>query len=189
MYRITEGTSAQWDIVAKGLAAFNQKQLGFAFAPPEKMTRVALDENDKVMGGILCTHLDLLRHLYVDVFWVDASHRGSGIGGALLRAAENFARKLSCTLVQLETLDFQVKGFYLKQGYTVFGDLEGPACHTCYFMKKNCSIATARTVLFALCWRAAKTQNISTMSLCRIVLFYAVCKFALITAHPIASRH
>jgi GNAT superfamily N-acetyltransferase len=136
-YSIKEGTSPQWDEVAKGIIEFNQKQTGLTLVPPQKATRVAFDENGKVIGGILCNYIDIMDNLFVDILWVDEKYRGKGIGSALLSSVEDFARERNCILVHLETLDFQAKDFYLKQGYSVFGTLEGPPGHERYFMNKN----------------------------------------------------
>lgn len=136
-YCIEEGTPAQWDEVAKGLFTFNQRKAGVCLAPPKPYTQVALDDNKNVIGGILCTWHDVLGNLSLDILWVDEKHRGTGIGAALLRAAENFARQHACILCTLETLDFQAKDFYAKQGYAVFGTLEGPPGHRRYFMQKR----------------------------------------------------
>lgn len=136
-YSIAKGEPDQWDFVAKGLLAFNQRQIGVNLLPPEKVTRVALDENGGVLGGILCTYTPILDDLYVEILWVDDKCRGSGVGAALLREVEEYARQHACILCHLETLDFQAKDFYLKQGYSVFGTLEGPPGHERYFMKKN----------------------------------------------------
>ncbi|MDR2933333.1 MAG: GNAT family N-acetyltransferase [Oscillospiraceae bacterium] len=135
-YSITPGNPEQWDFVAKGLIDFNQKQLGVTLVEPEKVARVALDENGAVLGGALCTYTPILDTLYVEILWVDDRCRGSGIGGALLRSVEAYARARSCMLSHLETLDFQARDFYIKQGYTVFATLEGPPGHERYYMKK-----------------------------------------------------
>lgn len=135
-YRITEGNPEQWDRATKGLIEFNQMQLCVKLVEPEKVTRVALDEDGVMLGGILCTYTDILDNLSVDILWVDENHRGAGVGAALLRSVEAYARRQSCIIAHLETLDFQAKGFYHKQGYEVFGTLEGPPGHKRYFMKK-----------------------------------------------------
>jgi GNAT superfamily N-acetyltransferase len=136
-YRIEEGVPSQWDEVAKGIIKFNEKKVGITLVPPQQVTRVALGEDGEVIGGILCNYIDIMDNLFVDILWVDEAHRGRGIGTELLTAVENFARERHCILVHLETLDFQAKDFYLKQGYSVFGTLEGPPGHQRYFMKKN----------------------------------------------------
>ncbi|MEU0739044.1 N-acetyltransferase [Streptomyces sp. NPDC006134] len=60
--------------------------------------------------------------LHVTYLWVDAPHRGAGLGSRLLAEAERVARSdRGCRAARLETWDFQAPGFYRKQGYEVVG--------------------------------------------------------------------
>lgn len=58
--------------------------------------------------------------LHVAHLWVDARHRGAGLGSRLLAEAERAARdERGCTRVRLETWDFQAPDFYRRHGYEV----------------------------------------------------------------------
>ncbi|WP_314222144.1 GNAT family N-acetyltransferase [Streptomyces zaehneri] len=58
--------------------------------------------------------------LHVTYLWVDARHRGTGLGSALLAEAERIAREQrGCDRVRLETWDFQAPEFYRRRGYEV----------------------------------------------------------------------
>ncbi|MER5429236.1 N-acetyltransferase [Streptomyces sp. NPDC002588] len=58
--------------------------------------------------------------LHVTHLWVDARHRGVGLGTRLLAEAEGIAaRDRGCTRVRVETWDFQAPGFYRRLGYDV----------------------------------------------------------------------
>ncbi|MFS4096191.1 GNAT family N-acetyltransferase [Streptomyces sp. AF1A] len=57
--------------------------------------------------------------LHVTYLWVDAAHRGAGLGSRLLAEAERIATDRGCTASRLETWDFQAPDFYRKQGYEV----------------------------------------------------------------------
>ncbi|MFJ1732182.1 GNAT family N-acetyltransferase [Streptomyces sp. NPDC088254] len=58
--------------------------------------------------------------LHVAHLWVDARHRGFGLGSALLKEAERVAREeRGCRRARLETWDFQAPGFYRRRGYEV----------------------------------------------------------------------
>ncbi|NEY33764.1 GNAT family N-acetyltransferase [Streptomyces sp. PRKS01-65] len=60
--------------------------------------------------------------LHVTYLWVEARHRGAGLGSRLLTEAERVARgERGCRAVRLETWDFQAPGFYRRQGYEVVG--------------------------------------------------------------------
>ncbi|WP_330458301.1 GNAT family N-acetyltransferase [Streptomyces sp. NBC_00820] len=78
----------------------------------------ALDDSGALAGG-------LVGHtwagwLHVTYLWVDAPHRGTGLGSRLLAEAEHLARTdHACTAARLETWDFQAPDFYKKQGYDV----------------------------------------------------------------------
>jgi GNAT superfamily N-acetyltransferase len=54
---------------------------------------------------------------YISYLWVDESRRGSGLGTALLAAAEEHAKRKGCAVVFLATHSFQAPGFYERMGY------------------------------------------------------------------------
>ncbi|MFJ9979798.1 GNAT family N-acetyltransferase [Streptomyces cyaneofuscatus] len=83
----------------------------------------ALDEHGTVAGGL--TGRTWAYWLHVELLWVDARHRGSGLGSQLLAEAERVARtERACTRSRLETWDFQAPDFYRKQGYEEIGRVE-----------------------------------------------------------------
>ncbi|WP_432151551.1 GNAT family N-acetyltransferase [Streptomyces sp. bgisy029] len=83
----------------------------------------ALDEHGAVAGGL--TGRTWAYWLHVELLWVDARHRGSGLGSHLLAEAERVARtERACTRSRLETWDFQAPDFYRKQGYEEIGRVE-----------------------------------------------------------------
>ncbi len=95
------------------------------------------DENGCVIAGInslmYCWGM-----LYIDVLFVDERNRGQQLGSLLLSKVEIEAKSMGASLSHLDTFDWQAKDFYLKQGYDVFGILEGcPAGHNRYLMKKS----------------------------------------------------
>ncbi|MFI6940277.1 GNAT family N-acetyltransferase [Streptomyces sp. NPDC050418] len=57
--------------------------------------------------------------LELDLLWVDAPHRGTGLGSAVVAEAESLARARGCAWSKVWTWDFQAPGFYGKQGYEV----------------------------------------------------------------------
>lgn len=74
--------------------------------------------------------------LFVDNLWVHDALQRQGHGGDLLARGERYALEHGCHSVWLDT--FQARGFYEKQGYTVFGTLSDyPAGQTRYFLKKR----------------------------------------------------
>lgn len=83
----------------------------------------ALDGAGGIAGGL--TGHTWAHWLHVDLLWVDARHRGSGLGSRLLAEAERTARTdRACTRSRLETWDFQAPDFYRKRGYEVTGRVD-----------------------------------------------------------------
>ncbi|MFF9333681.1 MULTISPECIES: GNAT family N-acetyltransferase [Streptomyces] len=78
----------------------------------------ALDANGDLAGGLV-GHT-WTTWLHVTYLWVDAAHRGTGLGSTLLTEAERLAAtERACTHSRVETWDFQAPDFYRKQGYEV----------------------------------------------------------------------
>lgn len=81
-----------------------------------------LDAQGALAGGL--SGRTWAHWLHVDLLWVDARHRGLGLGSRLLAEAERLARdERACTRSRLETWDFQAPAFYRKQGYEVVGEV------------------------------------------------------------------
>lgn len=94
------------------------------------------DPERKILGGIKgsssygCLHIDSL--------WVDPTFRTKGWGGELVHAAENLARKRSCTFISLATMDWEALDFYKSLGYDVEFVREGFEKESkMYLLRKN----------------------------------------------------
>ena len=100
------------------------------------LTLYVRDENDQLVGAFLGeTGRGWLR---VSVMWVLEKFRGQGLGAQLLTAGEAEAHKRGCHHAYLDTFDYQAPFFYQRQGYEIFGTLEGyPESHRRYFMRKT----------------------------------------------------
>jgi len=111
---------------------------GERHAPPRGYELLAFslrDERGKLRGGLLGS--TLWNWLQVEILWIDEPLRGSGFGRELLKAAEKHARSIGCQMARLDTFDFEALGFYEKEGYQIYGQLEGfPAGHTQFHLKK-----------------------------------------------------
>jgi len=94
------------------------------------------DRKNRVVGGVLCyTFGDWL---HIEILWVEESFRNKGNGTKLLRMAEDEAVKRGCKHVDLDTMSWQARPFYEKQGYTLFATLDNyPEGHRRHFMKKD----------------------------------------------------
>ena len=119
--------------VLDGLRAFNRQR---AEAPDFRpLTLAARDAGGALIGGLVGE--TGWRWLHVDLLWIADSHRGRGIGRALLAKAEEEARVRGCRPVYLDTFDFQARPFYERLGYSVFGVQEDyPPGHRRFYLAK-----------------------------------------------------
>jgi len=96
-----------------------------------------VDKNNNIIGGCLA-EIYCWKVMYIDVLWIAEAYRKQGLGTKLLKAIEQIALEKNCSLIHLDTFDFQAKDFYVKQGYEIFGVLEDcPENHCRYYLKKK----------------------------------------------------
>lgn len=96
-----------------------------------------VDERNNIIAGCLAK-MYCWNVIYIDILWVDEPYRKHGFGTTLLKEIEKVALEEKCSLIHLDTFDFQAKDFYIKQGYEVFGVLEDcPENHCRYYLKKT----------------------------------------------------
>lgn len=104
-----------------GLLRFNREQGG-----PFRYRRTVLTARDakkKLLGGLILE--SYWRESYVELLWLSAKSRGSGLGSRLIKEAERRAKRRGSYLIHLNTFSFQAPGFYEKQGYQRFGGMSG----------------------------------------------------------------
>jgi len=73
------------------------------------------DAEGVLRGGLIASRKG--NWLCIDFLWVDEMLRGSGLGRALLEAAERGAIERGCRFALVDTFSFQALPFYEKQGY------------------------------------------------------------------------
>jgi len=123
------------DVLYEGFVAFNGPFIGPHGYKPLRLM-VFRDGEDAPAGGIH-GHC-YAAWLHVVMFYLPEDLRRGGLGAQLLRRAEEEARARGCVGVYLDTLSFQARPFYEKQGYTLFGTLpDNPPGHSRYFMMKR----------------------------------------------------
>jgi len=121
--------------VFAGLRAFNRAACGAAL-DDQALNRVIRDAHGTPCAGLVADVYG--GWLSVHALWVDERHRGLGLGHALLADAEQQARALGAHSVMLDTFSWQAEGFYLKQGYAIFGRLEDfPPGHQRLYLRKR----------------------------------------------------
>jgi len=104
------------------LIAFNRE----AFGPSgRELFAVVLDDpaTGETVGGLYGE--TSYGWTYVQLLVVPTALRGRDLGTRLIAEAETIARSTGARGVFLDTFEFQARGFYEKQGYVVFGELEG----------------------------------------------------------------
>lgn len=100
------------------------------------LSRKIIHQNGETVAGVIAT-LNGWGCPHIDMLWVAEGHRKAGLGAFILADIEAEAKQRGCYLVHLDTFDFQAKGFYIKQGYEVFGVMDDcPQGHQRYFLKK-----------------------------------------------------
>ncbi|MDQ9092223.1 GNAT family N-acetyltransferase [Pseudoalteromonas haloplanktis] len=115
------------------MQAFNQAHfdtqripLGFKF----------VDENQQLVAGITAQVFG--NWLMISWLWCAETARGHGLATQLLHTIEEHGQQLGAKWAQLDTLDFQAKPFYEKNGYVVKYQLNNyPLSGTRYFMEKE----------------------------------------------------
>ena len=120
--------------IRDGLFRFNTAHAGDDHHQP--VTLVVRDVQGQVIGGLL--GMTYWGWLAIDILWLDDSVRGQGLGQQLMARAEQIAVERGCHSAHLDTMSFQALGFYLKLGYTVWGQLDDlPRGHRRIFLKKS----------------------------------------------------
>ena len=133
---------ADTKFIEDGLATYNLQ-----FAPPYGTQRLVVllrDDNGKLTGGLL--GLTWWGWLRIDILWLDEALRGQDWGTRLMEIAENEAIRRGCRHAFLDTMSFQALPFYLKLGYTVFGELDDLPTglgHKMHFLQKPLQSITA----------------------------------------------
>lgn len=93
-------------------------------------------DNDKLIGGAI--GFVEFNWYFLDLLYIDEEYRNRNIGTNLIKEIEKFALEEHLTGVRMETWNFQAKGFYEKNGYSVFGEINDcPPGTIDYHLKKE----------------------------------------------------
>jgi GNAT superfamily N-acetyltransferase len=135
---ISSVTEEERKYILNAITEYNNLKVPFTQTIPfEAINFVIKNEDGKVIGGILCLFY-CWGILYIDTLWVHELSRGIGIGTQLIQHVEKIAKTKGCSLMHLDTYDFQAKDFYLKLGFEVYGILEDcPPFHKRFNLKKK----------------------------------------------------
>jgi GNAT superfamily N-acetyltransferase len=105
--------------IAAGLSSFNDADAGPANRVP---LAVLVRDGGDLVGGI--SGYTAWGWLYVQWLWLDDVHRGQGLAGRMLDAAEQEARARGCRAAWIDTFNPVALKVYERAGYVPFGALE-----------------------------------------------------------------
>ena len=121
------------NFVRDALTAYNRSRVGDD--GHTALNIVEYDGDGAIIGGILGG--TYWGWMYIDILWVEESHRGKELGSALLREAEQEAIR-GCHHVHVDTMSWQAPAFYQKHGYEVIGILPDiPTGNQKYLLQKS----------------------------------------------------
>lgn len=102
---------------------------------PVKYNHVIKDNGGDVVGGVITT---IYRYsMYVETLWIDEKYRKGGYGTQLMKQAEETARAHGCTMMQLDTFNYQAPEFYKKLGFVQYGELGYKEGFVRYYLMKE----------------------------------------------------
>ena len=134
-FRSPDDAAAAYLPIWAPLLRFNEATVGNATGIPYAIT-VHADASEDVVGGLWA--LSLWGSFYIALIFVPDDARGNGLGSDLMSRAEAEARNRGCRDMWLDTYVFQARPFYEGLGFSVFGQIEGPApMFPRYFMQKQ----------------------------------------------------
>jgi GNAT superfamily N-acetyltransferase len=108
------------EAISGGLNRFNDEVTGYS----DRQSLAAILKNPEtgsILGG--ATGRSSLGLLFLDLFYLPESLRGSGLGTQILKAFEDEGRKRGCRSAVLYTISFQAPKFYERNGWTAFGEI------------------------------------------------------------------
>lgn len=135
-YQIEEPADADSlsSAVRKGIREADPHLLGIRDWQP--VTLALRDREGALTGGLYGA--TMWSWLMIDGLWISDGHRGQGLGGRLLLAAEDIALQRGCSGSWLGTFDFQARDFYERHGYSIFASLpDFPPGHTHFHLRKH----------------------------------------------------
>lgn len=102
---------------------------------PVKYNLVIKDSEGDVVGGVITT---IYRYsMYVETLWINERYRKYGYGTQLMKQAEETARAHGCTMMQLDTFNYQAPEFYKKLGFVQYGVLGYKEGFIRYYLMKQ----------------------------------------------------
>lgn len=122
-----------------GVVDYNKRYLG-EWKPKPFSIYIRNAEGD-IIAGVCGDYIKA--YTRINWTWVHEDYRSRGVGRRVLNTLEEFAREKGCRYMQLDTMDFQAKPFYLRLGFFVVATLPNWINgHECYIMRKELSVSS-----------------------------------------------
>jgi ribosomal protein S18 acetylase RimI-like enzyme len=126
------GKGEVYDLLLKNIQAYNESHVGRYI---RNFFALYIKSNNKIIAAL--NGHSLGDNCFINLVWVNEECRHQGLGSKLFAQLESYARSKNCKMIQLETYDFQAKGFYDQLGYTAVATFKNVFMgHTRYFMEK-----------------------------------------------------
>ncbi len=133
-FRVSLGSRDDADVIENGIRTYSE-----AYEPEYESVdfyKKLTDKEGKLIAGVIA---DVHKgdYCFVDALFVEEPLRRQGLGTALLREAESFARENSTPLILSYAGDWVID-FFQKNGYLIRGELKDvPKGHDCYELYKT----------------------------------------------------
>jgi len=111
---------ADYQAILAPLSEYNQTHAGPVRG--EKIAILIQDETGNTQGGLYAKVSG--QWLFVELLVVPEIARGLGMGSKLMGMAETLAHEKGCQGIWLDTFSFQAPDFYLRLGFSIFGELK-----------------------------------------------------------------
>ena len=132
-FRISLGNADDAERIHDGIVAYSEAHEG-KFERVDFRKKLA-DKDGSFAAGVIA-EVDKDAYGFVDAVFVEEPLRRQGLGTALLKAAEAFARENGASMVLTNAGDWNVE-FFQKNGYLLRGELRDvPKGHDCYELCK-----------------------------------------------------
>lgn len=134
-YELTSRIDAEErNAIFNPLVDFNKSQAG---DPDHIPLNVLVHEDNEVTVGGLWGHT-AYGWFFTELLFLPERLRGRGVASSILHKAETEAIRRGCQNSWLDTHEFQARGFYESNGYSLFGELpDYPKGYARYFLRKS----------------------------------------------------
>lgn len=130
--------SDDYKVIGEGLVSYNTSHVPMLQEKGIHPVNLMLKDVNGEIAGALMSRIYGWNAMEISILWVAEKHRGKGLGTRLLNEVEAIAIESNCTLIHLDTFDFQAPEFYKKLGFELFGVLENsPTGHKRYYFSKR----------------------------------------------------